>query len=85
MKNFEDFYREALSQIKHDMRHAAQEHPHLAPFTAESGDPDILRVLEGFALLAAGLQQKINDAFPEVVNPILRNVWPIPLHPIPST
>ncbi|MGV8001973.1 type VI secretion system baseplate subunit TssF [Photorhabdus temperata subsp. temperata] len=85
MKNFEDFYREALSQIKQDMHHAAQEHPHLAPFTAESGDPDILRVLEGFALLTAGLQQKIDDGFPEVVYPLLRKVWPIPLHPIPST
>ncbi|NHB89123.1 type VI secretion system baseplate subunit TssF [Photorhabdus tasmaniensis] len=85
MKNFEDFYREALSQIKQDMHHAAQEHPHLAPFTPESGDPDILRVLEGFALLAAGIQQKIDDGFPEVVYPLLRKVWPIPLHPIPST
>ncbi|KOY62265.1 type VI secretion system baseplate subunit TssF [Photorhabdus heterorhabditis] len=85
MKNFEDFYREALSQIKHDMQNAAQEHPHLAPFTAESGDPDILRLLEGFALMTAGIQQKIHDGFPEVINPLLRKVWPIPLHPIPST
>ncbi|WP_240042945.1 type VI secretion system baseplate subunit TssF [Photorhabdus luminescens] len=85
MKNFEDFYREALSQIKHDMHNAAQEHPHLAPFTPESGDPDVLRVLEGFAFIAAGLQQKIDDGFPEVINPLLRKVWPIPLHPIPST
>ncbi len=64
MKNFEDFYREALSQIKHDLSNAAQEHPHLAPFTPESGDPDILRALEGFALITAGLQQKINDVLP---------------------
>ncbi|MBS9436105.1 type VI secretion system baseplate subunit TssF [Photorhabdus noenieputensis] len=85
MENFEDFYREALSQIKHGLRNAAQEHPHLAPFTPESGDPDVLRVLEGFALLTAGIKQKIDDGFPEVINPLLRKVWPIPLHPIPST
>ncbi|MGS0630217.1 MULTISPECIES: type VI secretion system baseplate subunit TssF [Photorhabdus] len=45
----------------------------------------MLRLLEGFALLTAGIQQKINDGFPEVINPLLREVWPIPLHPIPST
>ncbi|WP_323840202.1 type VI secretion system baseplate subunit TssF [Photorhabdus africana] len=69
MKNFEDFYREALSQIKHDLSNAAQEHPHLAPFTSESGDPDVLRLLEGFALTTAGIKQKIDDGFPEVINP----------------
>ena len=47
-------------------------HPKLAAYLSERGtDPDVERLLEGFALLTARLREKIDDQLPEVTQSLL--------------
>ncbi len=60
-------------------------HPKLASFLSEkSSDPDVERLLEGFAFLTARLRQKIDDEFPELTHSIINLLWPHYLRSIPS-
>ncbi|WP_160169065.1 type VI secretion system baseplate subunit TssF [Bradyrhizobium sp. Ai1a-2] len=66
-------------------RDFAQANPQLAPFLGrDATDPDVERLLEGFAFLVARLRQKLDDEFPEFVHDLLRMVWPQYLQPLPS-
>ncbi len=47
-------------------------------------DPHVERLLEGFAFLAARVQLKIDDDFPEVSSSLLDVVYPNYVRPIPS-
>ncbi len=60
-------------------------HPKLASYLSERGtDPDVERLLEGFALLTARLREKIDDQLPEVTQSLLMLLWPNFLRPVPS-
>lgn len=60
-------------------------HPKLASYLSErSTDPDVERLLEGFALLTARLRAKIDDQLPEVTQSLLMLLWPNFLRPVPS-
>jgi type VI secretion system protein ImpG len=51
---------------------------------AESGsDPDVERLLEGFAFLTARLRQKLDDELPELTQSLVDALWPDWLRPIP--
>src|SRR3954453_168301 len=49
-----------------------------------STDPHVERLIESFALLAGGVQQKLDDEFPQVTQPMLGILYPHYLAPIPS-
>lgn len=60
-------------------------HPKLANYLSDqSVDPDVERLLEGFALLTARLRAKIDDQLPEVTQSLLMLLWPNFLRPVPS-
>ncbi len=50
-----------------------------------SGDPDVERLIEGFAFLAARIREKIDDSVPEVVHHLADLVFPHFLRPVPAT
>ena len=50
----------------------------------KAGDPDVERLLEGFAFLTAKLGMKIDDDLPELTHPLLQMLWPNYLRPLPS-
>jgi type VI secretion system protein ImpG len=50
----------------------------------QSTDPHVERLLQGFAFLAARVQLKIDDDFPEVSEALLNVVYPHYLRPIPA-
>lgn len=84
MDPFEAYYRNELAYLRLLGRDMARDHPHLRDFLGESSaDPDVERLLEGFSILTARLQQKINDAFPEITHPLLSLAWSqlLRLHP----
>ncbi|WP_413482224.1 type VI secretion system baseplate subunit TssF [Morganella psychrotolerans] len=59
--------------------------PHLVNFLAEkSTDPDVLRLLEGFAYLSASLRGQIERQFPELTNSLVTMLWPGYPRPFPS-
>ncbi|MFG1175229.1 type VI secretion system baseplate subunit TssF [Erwiniaceae bacterium CAU 1747] len=83
--SFEKYYRDELDYLRQLGRDAAIERPHLAAFLSEQGtDPDVERLLEGFAVLTGNLREKIDDQFPELTHGMLNMLWPNYLRPIPS-
>lgn len=74
------------------IRQMAQEFARRYPATAgrlmlepnRSADPHVERLLEGFALLAGRVQNKIDDEFPELTDALLSVLYPHYLAPIPS-
>lgn len=83
--SFEKYFRDELDYLRQLGRDAATERPHLAAFLSEQGsDPDVERLLEGFAFLTGNLREKIDDQFPELTHGLLNMLWPNYLRPIPS-
>ncbi|HHQ6613830.1 TPA: type VI secretion system baseplate subunit TssF [Serratia fonticola] len=83
--SFEKYFRDELDYLRQLGRDAAIERPHLAAFLSEQGsDPDVERLLEGFAFLTGNLREKIDDQFPELTHGLLNMLWPNYLRPVPS-
>src|SRR5690554_704741 len=67
------------------VREFAEAHPQLTRFLSEqSTDPDVERLLEGFAFLTGKLREKVEDEFPELTHSLLNMLWPNYLRPVPS-
>ncbi|MBD2800035.1 type VI secretion system baseplate subunit TssF [Xenorhabdus sp. M] len=83
--SFEKYFRDELNYLRQLGKEAAVERPHLASFLSEQGsDPDVERLLEGFAFLTGNLRAKIDDQFPELTHGLLNMLWPNYLRPTPS-
>lgn len=81
----ERYFREELDYLRQLGKLLAKEKPHLAPFLAEKeADPDVERLLEGFAFLSGNLRSRIEDEFPELTHSLLNLLWPNYLRPTPS-
>ncbi|WP_111498560.1 MULTISPECIES: type VI secretion system baseplate subunit TssF [Marinobacter] len=79
------FYRDELNFLRLQGREFAEAHPQLTRFLSEqSTDPDVERLLEGFAFLTGKLREKVEDEFPELTHSMLNMLWPNYLRPVPS-
>ncbi|MBC7191156.1 type VI secretion system baseplate subunit TssF [Marinobacter sp.] len=79
------FYRDELSFLRLQGREFAEAHPQLTRFLSEqSTDPDVERLLEGFAFLTGKLREKVEDEFPEITHSLINMLWPNYLRPVPS-
>ncbi|WP_336365598.1 type VI secretion system baseplate subunit TssF [Marinobacter sp. C2H3] len=79
------FYRDELSFLRAQGREFADAHPQLTRFLSDqSNDPDVERLLEGFAFLTGKLREKVEDEFPELTHSLLNMLWPNYLRPVPS-
>jgi len=79
------FYRDELNFLHQQGREFALAHPQLTRFLGEPGmDPDVERLLEGFAFLSGRMRQKIEDEFPELTHSLFNLLWPNYLRPMPS-
>jgi type VI secretion system protein ImpG len=64
----------------------AETHPESAGLLAGRGnDPDVERLLEGFAFLTARIRGRIEDGVPEVVHDLAELLLPHYLRPLPAT
>jgi type VI secretion system protein ImpG len=82
---FNKYYQDELTFLREMGKEFSQNYPALAHMLAERGsDPDVERLLEGFAFLAGRIRQKLDDEFPEVTQGLLQLLWPHYLRPIPS-
>ncbi len=78
-------FREELDYLRRFGREFAHDNPQLVRFLGEEGaDPDVERLLEGFAFLCAKLRLKIEDDLPELTHSMLQLLWPNYLRPLPS-
>ena len=49
-----------------------------------AADPHVERLIQSFAFLAGRTQQRLNDEFPEITDPLLQVLYPHYLAPVPS-
>ncbi len=82
---FNRYYQSELSALRQLGRRFSQRNPALAPFLAEPGqDPDVERLLEGFAFLTGRLRQKLDDELPELTHSLMHLLWPNYMRPLPA-
>lgn len=82
---FDHYYHAELSHLRELGRSYAHKHPALAGMLAErSNDPDVERLLEGFAFVAARLRQRVDDAAPELIESLVELLLPHTLRPTPA-
>jgi len=79
------YYQDELAYLREQGREFAQAHPDAARFlSADGADPDVERLLEGFAFLAGRLHQRLDDGLPELTHALVETFWPHYLCPIPA-
>jgi type VI secretion system protein ImpG len=82
---FSKYYQDELQFLRELGQEFAQAHPAAAHYLAgPSRDPDVERLLEGFAFLAARVREKLDDEFPELTHGLMTLLWPHYLRPVPS-
>ncbi|NCE87391.1 type VI secretion system baseplate subunit TssF [Pseudomonas sp. Q1] len=82
---FNRYFQSELSALRQLGRRFSERNPALAPFLAEPGqDPDVERLLEGFAFLTGRLRQKLEDELPELAHSLMHLLWPNYMRPLPS-
>jgi len=83
---FKRYYQQEMDQLRELGGEFARVHPALAPMLGgQSADPDVERLLEGVSFQTALLRRKLDDEFPEIIQDLIRLLWPHYLRPIPST
>jgi len=84
--SFNVYYQNELLALRELGKEFAQRNPALAPFFDTPGrDPDVERILEGFAFLSGRLRQKLDDELPELTHSLFNLLWPNYLRPIPAS
>ncbi len=82
------FYERELGFLRQMSREFAARYPSTAGRLLleanRSSDPHVERLLEGFALIAARIQHRLDDEFPELTNGILYQLYPHFVAPTPS-
>lgn len=82
---FNTYYQDELTWLREMGREYARVHPEAAGMLAENAsDPDVERMMEGFAFLSARLRQKLDDELPELTHALIESLWPHYLRPIPA-
>jgi type VI secretion system protein ImpG len=82
---FGKYYQSELSFLRGMGRAYAEAHPQSAGLLAERGsDPDVERLLEGFAFLTARIRERLEGGAPEVAHDLAELLLPHYLRPLPS-
>jgi len=83
--SFNKYYQEELLYLREMGEEFARAYPKLAPFLSRKGnDPDVERIIEGFAFISGRIRQKLDDELPELTHTLISLLWPHFLRPIPS-
>ena len=81
-----DYFKDELSYLRESGNLFAQRNPKLVKYlSTRSTDPDVERLLEGFAFLTSRLREKLDDEFPELYHSMIQLIWPNFLRPFPAT
>src|SRR5215467_12070911 len=83
---FGKYYQGELTYLRELGKEFAEVNPSIGALLAErSGDPDVERLLEGFAFLTARVRERIDDGVPEIVQSLCQLLLPHYLRPVPAT
>ena len=79
------YFQDELSYLREAGSEFAKYHPKLTNFLGEGvHDPDVERLLEGFAFLTGRIREKIDDELPELTQSLMTLLWPHYMRSIPS-
>jgi len=79
------YYQDELAFLRELGQEFAREHPRLTRYLSDrSKDPDVERLLEGFAFLSGRLREKLDDELPELTHSLIQLLWPHYLRPVPA-
>ena len=79
-------FHDELSYLRESGREFSRLNPKLSKYLSESStDPDVERLLEGFAFLTSRVREKIEDDLPELTHSLVQLLWPNFLRPFPPT
>lgn len=81
---FNQYYKDELLFLREMGQEFAEAHPEAAFLAGRGNDPDVERLMEGFAFLTGRIRQKLDDEFPELTHGMMNVLWPHYLRPIPS-
>ncbi len=82
---FSRFYQSELLYLRELGREFAATNPAIAGLFAERGaDPDVDRLLEGFAFLTARIRERLDDAVPEVIEQLCQLALPQYMRSVPA-
>jgi len=82
---FHKYYQDELAYLRELGRDFARKYPGSARWLEETGtDPDVERLLEGFAFLTGKLREKLDDELPELTHSLVELFWPHLLRPVPA-
>lgn len=82
---FAKYYQDELAWLREMGAELAEARPEMARFLGEPGaDPDVERLLEGFAFLTGRIREKLDDEFPELTHGFMDMFCPHYLRPVPS-
>ena len=83
--SFNKYFQAELLYLREMGEEFARAYPKLAPFLSRKGnDPDVERIIEGFAFIAGRIRQKLDDELPELTHTLISLLWPHFLRPVPS-
>ena len=87
-KELYPFYERELAVLRQMSRDFATRYPSTAGRLLleanTSSDPHVERMLEGFALIGARIQHRLDDEFPELTDGMLQQLYPHFMAPVPS-
>lgn len=82
---FDKYYQAELTYLREMGSAFAQAHPALAGMLAETGaDPDVERLLEGFAFLSGRIRQRLDQSLPELLEGMSDLLAPQLLRSLPA-
>ena len=85
MSRVRQYYEQELSSLREQGKLFSERFPKLAPFLGQgTKDPDIERLLEGFAFVGGKLWAKIEDSYPELAEQFLEVLAPSYFAVMPS-
>ncbi len=80
------YFQDELTYLRESGRVFAERNPRLSKYLSEaSTDPDVERLLEGFAFLTSKVREKLDDELPELTHSIINLLLPNFLRAFPST
>lgn len=83
---FNKYFQDELAYLREMGREFSAAYPALAPMLAErGGDPDVERLLEGFAFLSGRIREKLDDELPELMLTVSQLLFPQLVRPLPAT
>lgn len=82
---FNDYFKKELIALRTQGAEFSKKNPGLSSYLSKEGqDPDVERLLEGFAFLTGRLKQQLDQELPEVAHALVELLWPNYTRPIPS-